>query len=268
MTEDFIDSFERELVEAGERRRDARVGRRFRRGLAGRGGRRGAAAVLVALAVGVPAATATVGGWNPFDEASGNGRIPAPSVSARPVDPALAATLGVLRRPQSASDRAAITSERLKGLSGDAFRGAQLDSIRLVDPRSGVVLVPFEEGPVPRDDRGRPLPGFEGFSNVACIVTRTTDGAGAISCHTAEKVRSGLAVGSGSGDVSGLVPDGVARVRLIRGDESAEAPVRNNFFRADGTAAPLFVEWLAADGSLVKRIDLNDERLRSRRPGP
>ena len=264
----FIESYEHQLVEAAERRRDARLSRRLRRWLAAVGSRRGAAAVLAALAVAVPAATATVKGWNPFDDAGRERPLPAPSTSGRPVDPGLKGTLGVLRRPQTPADRAAITSERLKHLSGDAYRGAQLDGIRLVDPRRGVVLVPFEEGPVPRDGRGRPLPGFNGFANVACLVTPTSDGFLGASCHTAEKVRSGLAVGSGGGDVSGLVPDGVARVRLIRGDETTEAPVRDNFFAATGIAGPRIVEWLAADGSLVRRIDLNAKRSQPRPPAP
>ena len=50
------------------------------------------------------------------------------------------------------------------------------------------------------------------------------------------------------------------RCRTVRGDETTGAAVQNNYFRAEGAPAPSVVEWLAADGSLVKRIDLNAER--------
>ena len=262
----FIESYERKLVEAAERRRDARLGNRVRRLFAAKRRRQGLAVVLAALVAGVPAAAATVGGWNPFDDPGRDARAgKPPSVSQRAVDPALTAQLGVLRREQTPGDRGAVTSERLRG-ADDAFRGAQLEGVRLVDRDRGVVLVPFEQMPVPRDAEGRALPGFEDAQdgNVVCVFEPTADGFGGVGCHNAQKIDRGLALASGSGQISGLVPDGVARVRLIRGDDSAEAPVQDNFFSAAEPAptAPRVVEWLAADGSLVKRIDLNAERAR------
>jgi hypothetical protein len=259
----FIESYERQLVEAAERRRDARPGRRLRRWLAGGRGRRpGAAVALAALAVGVPAATATVAGWNPFDDPDRSTRVGRPSISQRPVDPALAARLGVLRRPQGAADRGTATSDRLRAI-GAQYRGAQLDGVRLLDRDRGAVLVPFDQAPVPRDPGGRPLPGFGGAADGpgVCVFEGTADGFGAGGCHDAAKIDRGLALGSGGGEVSGLVPDGVARVRLIRAGDAVEATVRDNYFAAE-SASPRVVEWLAADGSILDRIDLNAERSR------
>lgn len=260
----FIDSYERQLVEAAERRRDARLSRRARRWLGGRAQRRGAALALAALVVAVPATAATVGGWDPFEDSQHNPRVGKPTASERPVDGALKARLGVLRRPQTPADRGAATDQRLRDV-GREFRGAQVDGIRVLDRERTVVLVPFEQMPVPRDDQGRPLPGFGGpeQQNVACVFRGTSEGFTVAGCHDPTKIERGLAIGTGGDEVSGLVPDGVARVRLIRGGESGEADVRDNWFAtSDAPSSPRFVEWLAADGSLVKRTDLNDARSR------
>jgi hypothetical protein len=206
----------------------------------------------------VPAAAATVGGWNPFDDPGRGPRNPAPTVSQGPIDPGLVQTLGVLRRPQSGADRGAATSRAARAFRGDAFRGAQLQGVRLLDAERGIVLVPFERTDAPPGAGA--VPGFDAdrFGDVACVFERSGDGFSGIGCHTAEKIRAGFAVSSGSGRVTGLVPDGVARVRLIRGDQSTDAPVRNNLFVAEGADAPRVVEWLRADGSQAKRIDLSD----------
>jgi hypothetical protein len=257
----FIDSFEDQLVQAARDQRDARLRNRFRRSIrsVSAGRRRGAAVVLAALVLGVPAATATVTGWSPFDDSARSPRSPAPSSSQRTAAPELLATLGVLRRGQTDADRGVVTSEAARAYSSTSgFRGAQLKSVRVLDPGRGIVLIPFERGPVPLDAQGRPLPQFppSSYTNVACLFERTGDGFAGVGCHTAEKIKIGRAVSSGSGVVTGLVPDGVARVRLIRGDQSTEAPVANNLFVAEGTDAPLQIDWLRADGSLIKEIDL------------
>lgn len=256
----FIDSYEDQLVEAARRQRDARLerrGRRFGRFLVPR--RRGPAIALAALVIGVPAATATVAGWNPFDDPARNPRLPAPATSAGAIDPELASTLGVLERPQSGADRGVATSRAARAFSASAgYRGAQLKGVRVLDAARGIVLIPFERGPVPLDPQGRPVPGFDpaSYTNVVCLFVQSGDGFAGVGCHNADKIRSGRAIGSGSGQVTGLVPDGVATVRLIRGDRSSEATVRNNLFVAEGVDAPRQVEWLAQDGSPVKRIDL------------
>jgi hypothetical protein len=252
----FIESYEGQLVDAARRRRDTRLRNRIARRLHVPR-RRGPAIALAALLVGVPTAAATVGGWNPFDDPGANRRFPAPSASQRPLDPELVATLGVLRRPQSDADRGPQSARGAATFRLPGYKGVHLDGVRLVDAERGIVLVPFDRIPVPTDSQGRPLPGFDAAasSNAVCLFERTSDGYGGIGCHTAGKIRAGRAISSGSGSVSGLVPDGVARVRLIRGDDATAADVHDNFFAADAVA-PTAVEWLAADGSLVRRIDL------------
>ncbi len=207
--------------------------------------------MLAALLVAVPAGAATVR-WNPFD----GGDTPGPSVSSRAPDPALVAQLGILRRPQNDSDRRAAEGAA-PFYRGQGFRGVQLDHIRAVDPARGLVLVPFEEPPVPRGPDGRPVPGIEVAPGL-CLVRPVRDGY-AGGCYTRAEIESSRALSSDDDVVLGVVPDGVARVRLIRGERSGVAQVRDNFFRAEAPVptAPLVVEWLAADGSLVRRHDLS-----------
>jgi hypothetical protein len=266
----FIDSFEDQLVQAAREQRDARFRYRARR-FAGRvlPRRRGPAVVLAALLIGVPAATATVAGWDPFDDGGRNPRIPAPSAGQRSAAADLVSTLGVLRREQTDADRGVDTEEAARAFSASAgYRGAQLKSVRLLDAQRGIVLIPFERGAVPLDAQGRPLRAFapETYMNVACLFEHSADGYGGIGCHSAQKIRLGRAISSGSDRVTGLVPDGVDRVRLIRGDATSEAPVQNNLFVAEGAEPPLQVDWLREDGSLIRQIDLTAPPPRFRAP--
>ena len=252
----FIDSYEEQLVAAARRQRDARVRNRIGRRLRGPH-RRGLSVALAALLIGVPAAAATVGGWNPFDDPGRNPRFPAPAASQRALDPGLVATLGVLRRPQDAADRGVATSHAARSFSNPQYRGVRLDGIRVLDPQHDVVLVPFEQASVPTDRAGRPLPGFDQAAgrSVVCVYEASSDGFAGSGCHNAAKIRSGRAISSSGNRVSGLVPDGVARVRLIHGDGTVEADVHDNYFAAD-SAFPTVVEWLRDDGSVARRIDL------------
>jgi hypothetical protein len=270
----FIESFEDQLVQAAREQRDARFRYRAAR-FAGRvlpRGRRGPAVVLAALLIGVPAATATVGGWDPFDDSAGrNPHTPAPSAGPQSAGADLVATLGVLRREQTDADRGVDTEEASRAFSASAgYRGAQLKSIRLLDAQRGIVLIPFERGAVPLDAQGRPLRAFapETYMNVACLFEHSADGFAGIGCHSAQKIKLGRAISSGSDRVTGLVPDGVASVRLIRGDQTSEASVQDNLFVAEGAEPPLQVDWLREDGSLIKRIDLTAPPPRFRAPGP
>jgi hypothetical protein len=199
-----------------------------------------------------------VTGWNPFDEPGRSPRLPAPSTSHGPVDPELAATLGVLRRSQTDADRGASVTRAARGFSASGgYRGAKVGGIRVLDPEREIVLIPFVRGPVPLDSEGRPVPGFDPatFTNVACLFEATGNGVGGVGCHTAAKIRSGRAIATHSGRVTGLVPDGVARVRLVRGGQVTDAAVANNLFVADAEA-PQRIDWLSEDGAVVRRIDL------------
>ena len=266
----FIESFEDQLVQAARERRDARFryrAARFARKVVPR--RRGPAVVLAALLIGVPAATATVGVWDPFDDPGRSPRNPAPSASQRSAAAELVATLGVLRRGQTDADRGVDTQTAARAYSASAgYRGAQLKSVRLLDAQRGIVLIPFERGAVPLDAQGRPSPAFapETYTNVACLFEESSDGFAGVGCHSAQKIKLGRAISSGSDRVTGLVPDGVARVRLVRGDNTSEAPVQDNLFVAEGADPPLQVEWLREDGSLIKRIDLTAPPPRFRVP--
>ena len=247
----FIESYEHQLVDAAERRYGRRSRRFFDRH------RRGLAVALAALTVSGSAATAAVTGWDPFDDPDRNPHLGRPTETGRPVDPALVAQLGVLRRPQNETDKRDITSARLRAI-GRSFRGVRVDGIRLLDPNRGVVLVPAEGVPVPSDEKGKPIPGFDNprYRNTVCVIQPTGDGFTGGSCHNADKIARGLAIGSSGGVVDGLVPDDVARVRLIRGGQTTgEAAVRNNYFYVE-SAFPNVVEWLGPDGALVKRIEL------------
>jgi hypothetical protein len=252
----FIDSFEDQLVEAARDRRDARLRVRVTRRLRVPR-RRGAAVALAALLVGVPAAVAAVGKWDPFDDPGPPSRFAAPSRSDKALDPELTATLGVLRRPQTDADRGVATSKAARGFRSPGFKGVKLNAIRLVDGGRGIVLVPFERIPVPTGPDGRPLPGFDPatYTNAVCLFQQSSDGFAGIGCHTASKIKSGRAISTGSGSVTGLVPDGVARVVLVHGDERTEVAVADNFFAADA-APPTEVDWLGPDGSIVRRNDL------------
>ena len=257
----FIDSYEKQLVEAAERQRDASLRHRARRFRVAVPRRRGPVVVLAALLIGVPAATATVAGWSPFDDAERSPRLPAPSSSQDGAAPELVATLAVLRRDQTDADRGVDTKKAARAFgatAGSGYRGAQLKGIRVLDRDRGIVLIPFERGPVPLDPQGRPVPGFDpaSYTNVACLFEQSGDGFAGIGCHSADKIRSGRAISSGSGRVTGLVPDGVATVRLGRGSQGTDAAVRDNLFVAEGVDAPRAIEWLAEDGSTVKRFDL------------
>ena len=252
----FIESYEDQIVAAARRRQEGRPRVRLERRLRVPR-RRGLAAALAALVAAVPVAGAAVSGWDPFDDPGANPRFAAPSLSRAAVSPDLVAMLGVLRRPQTDADRAPATSRAAGGFRLPGYVGAHLDGIRLVDPARGVVLVPFDRIPVPTDAQGRPLPEFDPstYTNAVCLFIPTSDGFAADSCHTAGKIRLGRALGSSGGVVDGLVPDGVARVRLVRGDRAVEAPVADNFFSVDAPA-PTSVDWIGPDGALVKRIDL------------
>jgi hypothetical protein len=264
----FIENFEDQLVQAAREQRDARLRYRIRRFVRKYlSGRRGPAVILAALLVGVPAATATITNWNPFDDAGRHPHFPPPTISQRPIDRELVEMLGVLRRPQTDADRGAPTATAARRFFSPQNEGAHPEGIRLLDPERGVVLVPFDRDRVPSDEQGRPMPGFDQskFDNVVCLYLPNPAGipGGGGSCYSAERIRSGRSLPSvlagENSRISGLVPDGVARVRLIRGDVSVEAPVNDNFFTAGRRApmAPDYVEWLRADGSIIRRFDMN-----------
>ena len=262
----FIDHYETQLVQAGHRRIERRLRNRVRRWL--RTPRnRGAAVVVAARLVGAPATAATLG-WNPFDNPSrdsGRFALGRPSVSNRPPDAELVGMLEVLRRPQTGADRAGVARQlQTRGWFGDV-RGVQLDYVRLVDPQRGIALVPVERFGLSFERAARANPSAAApdpalFTNAVCVFDRAGGDTASRPCFTADRIKRGFAVASGSEYLIGLVPDGVARVRLTDGERSGEAAVTDNLFVAGGDApsAPMAIEWLDARGKTIKRIDLTE----------
>lgn len=250
----FIDHFETQLVQAGHRRIERRWRNRLARWLRSPR-RRGAAVVIAALLVGAPA-TAAVVGWNPFDDPGRDPRVGTPSVSEGAPNPALVQMLAPLRREQTAEERA-LVADRFRA-EGDIkqLRGVQVDYIRVLDASRGIVLIPAERFfAVP--GRGTPEADAAALRDGVCLYDLESAAAG-YSCFTADRIRRGFALASGGGSAVGLVPDGVARVRLIDGERAGEAVVRDNLFVTgrEAPAAPMAIEWIDGGGRVTKRIDL------------
>jgi hypothetical protein len=260
----FIDHYEKQLVAAGQRRIDRRMRNRLARWFHVPRSRN-AAVVFAVLLIGAPATAATVG-WNPFDDPGRSPRAGVPTLSERPPDASLTRILAPLRRPQSDADRSEITRRASEGFGTD-IRGVQIDYIRVLDAPRQVVLVPVERWGlnlerIARADPAIPDPDPADFSNAVCLYVPGSDGTAGRPCYSAARILSGFALGSQSGHVTGLVPDGVARVRLTRGGRSAVADVRDNLFVAGPPApvAPAVIEWLDARGHAIKRIDVDAGR--------
>jgi len=240
--------------------------------------------VVLAVVVAVPAAAATTG-WDPFSDP--DRPAPAPTTSEEPVAKSLVEMLSVLRRPQTAEDRSAPVRHALGAFDRDEVQGVQLADVRLLP--HGAVLVPVKRfAPGPDGDKSR-----HRRDDAVCLYSPEGDtgrgGWGA--CSNAEEVRAGQAIGSQGDVIYGVVPDGVARVRVVAvrgqmvlkpsGDgetgtsaleqrtvEVAVAKVRNNYFvvafprpgerRYSAFTAPSEATWLDAAGRVVKRIDYSE----------
>lgn len=222
---------------------------------------------LGALAIAAPA-VAVVRQWDPTLGRPGPDDRPATTTSAAAPDSARA-VMAVLRRPQTAEDRA--TTAPLLRTVDSQFAGVQTDSIRAL--RDGWALVPTASvgaGP------GRSV------LDALCI----TDGEGT-ACGPASAVRERgitmMAASASATTVVGLVPDGVTRVRFTPTKGSAATvAAKSNFFSLsvpqtqtrDTIAAPKddtwtgpamiegppmpvagSLEWLAGDGRAVGPTD-------------
>jgi hypothetical protein len=250
----FIDHYETQLVQAGHRRLERRPLRRLSRWL--RIPRnRNTAAVLAALLVGAPATAATVG-WNPFDD-PGRRLDTSPTTTTRAPVPELTRILAPLRRAQTPVDRGRATSLAAQGF-GDDVSGVQLDYIRVLDRARGIVLVPVERFGLVLERHVGPPQRPADFSNAVCLYMPSPGGQARRPCYTAAQIESGFAVSTeAGGPVILTVPDGVASVRLIRGDRSVEAPVHANLVVAEPPApVPALIEWRDASGNTIKRIDV------------
>ena len=251
---DFIDRYERQLVDAARRR--IRAHGRARRWLSGRPRRAGLLAAA-AIAIAAPAGAATLG-WDPFADTARD--TPAPSTSNRPPTRDLVDMLAVLRRPQTERDRGPLAERALRGFDRDVA-GVQLRYVRTLREDHDVVLVPVERfGLIQAALAARhpelPRVPLAERSNAVCVYLRANKRSSGRSCLTATEIRTGHALASAGSIVYGLVPDGVADVRLTSGSGKAtDVPVRDNFFASDAApTAPTSVAWLDGHGHTFRTI--------------
>lgn len=226
-----------------------------RRTLHNRRGRVTAMAAAGALSLGGAAAVAATI-WQPQ---LGSDRIGHPSASTSAPTAAQLAHLGVLRRGASAADHGAQSTYALRWLN-PSLHGVRVDYVRLLGIQpdgKGFVLVPVQYF-VPT-----------GTENALCLFSQDSE-AGGMSCFTTEQLLSGQAImatervtmvkttsgplpagsrppvtmpdGSpglvrpvatlAGGRFFGLVPDGVASVRVSNAIASVTVPVHDNFFQS------------------------------------
>jgi hypothetical protein len=264
-----------ELAQAGDRiarrsqtrRRQARIG--------------GVVAVSTASLAGV--AAAAIGLWNPQLGDAHRGQ-PTASVSPPPADQL--ADFAVLRRAATSADQGALSEYALK-LLDPSFHGVRTAYVRLVGSETGggYVLIPVESY-TPLDGRSA--------TNALCLFARDPVDGGGLSCYTTQQILEGQAVDTlltpapgaivgtehqsgGShllrstgpllitgGVTSGLVPDGVAQVRLTSSDGTVTVAVHDNLYEApipdptSGSAphavgGPLSAQWLDAEGRVIPK---------------
>lgn len=179
-------------------------------------GRRGFLATGAVLALAAPA-VAVVSSWDPALERPGVDRPV--STDASPVSPTAVNAIAALRREQTPADRAgAAPLVRAIGMGNQVDR-VQTEGIRIVAP--GWALVPaksVQTGP------GRTA------TDQLCL----TDGQ-QVGCSAADTVtRNGVGILSATANqtsLTGVVPDGISRVRFTPEDgKSVEVPVEENFY--------------------------------------
>jgi hypothetical protein len=252
----FIDRYEAQLVSAAHARRQRMP--RHRR-----------VTLLVALGVSITApALAATGIWRPQ---IGDAEHGSPSITAEAPPASALDHYAVLKRPETAKDRGALTQGALR-LIGPGVTGVRTGYIRLLrDEHAGgaVVLIPVAgfRGPFPtaltQPDETQTA-GVDGL----CLFVADPTGGGASGCRSLDELLNGvgrLPQVAGS-RMYGLVPDGVARVEVTLAEGPAlSANVRNNLFVIDLSAqhfAPPArparareVRWLDSSGALIERIE-------------
>ncbi|MFL5781929.1 MAG: hypothetical protein ACJ760_11505 [Thermoleophilaceae bacterium] len=240
---DLITRYEQHFHEAAQRQlRPSRYGltRRPRRQLAVAGG-------VALLLVSVPAAADN--GWFPFA-----GRSDPPSTTDVAPAPTLMEMLGVLRRPQTATDRGGDTDYALKMLSGETYDGIQLGYVRraAVGPADqGVVIIPSLSHRLVPDAIPNP--------HVICIWR--TDyfhgerAGGAPGCFDADDIRRGVALQQLGHRVDMIVPDGVARVAGVSDGGSVDTAVPEDNVASWEGSLPKRVVWYDASGKTLLSVE-------------
>jgi hypothetical protein len=198
MTESFLDRLDGQLVDAEKRLFTAGADRRHR--WRWRRSPRLIVAPVLLLGVAVPALAITQP-WRPI---LGRGPGGAPlGISQTPVPGDAVSALALLRRPQDAADRGPITQQLLRGV-GQEFAGVRLNSVRLVTLAPGHHAVVISAEAI-----GRPAAGQIDGRNPICLVWSY----GGV-CGPASGVQTTGIFGTAGPEVLGIVPDGVASVKL------------------------------------------------------
>jgi hypothetical protein len=166
-----------------------------------------------------------------------------PPASHHPVPGDLLATFAILRRPPTAADRSPAVRELLRTVPASEVRGVYMDAVRVLAQRGRLLtlLVPMERTPLPAKREG------------LCVLSALTDGSG-MTCGTLTDLRKHGYIGW-PGPPLGLVPDGVASVRLrVRGGRTITAPVRDNVYAvSDDVFAIQPPVWLDPNGHELPR---------------
>ncbi len=194
-----------------------------------------------------------------WDPRLGDGRRSPATASTSSVPAEQSAALAVLRRPQDAADRGAVTRKALR-FQDASFEGIRTDAIRILGETAtgeNAVLLPVarlnSDGPAdgPAELR-RPS-----TDNALCVWVDDPSEGGGASCSSFDGfLAGGLTVQSiddAGVTVSGLVPDGVDRVVITPPTGSAvSASVRDNWFSAVASSMPRSTpRWLDASGKTL-----------------
>ena len=180
------------------------------------------ALALVGLTLSATALAATTP-WQPlFGDPQHRSPQPRVTGAAPPADQL--ALLGVLRRPQTEDDRGPVTQQALRYF-GTSTQDVYTSYIRHLPTGAGqrpAVLVPAGSWS---------FAGLVDKHDVLCVFVGEAGGdGGAKGCYTTAEIRRGRGGGSLGPVVYGLVPDGVAELRVRYPDGTRHVPVRDNFF--------------------------------------
>jgi hypothetical protein len=188
-------------------------------------------ATFVSLVIAVPAVAATRA-WEPV---LGNPSVDgsSPRIAADAIPEQQRQMLSVLRRAQTDQDHSAATLGLLEPL-GPTTDGVRLQGVRLLGAGAGdppVALIP-----VAQLFKRLPHQGGEQLARDALCLTDRSN----VVCATTEHVKAGALTGFDGDYAYGLVPDGVATVRLDFVDgHSVSLLVHDNFYGAKLSPLPI-----------------------------
>lgn len=194
--------------------------------------------------------------WNPLRGGHARGL---PSTAPGAVPAFQRRQFGVLARPQNEVDRGPETERALRLLSPGFVDAIHISDVRVLfrNAERGLTAILLPVGSYGADYAR--LFGRGSGTNGLCLLFTAPQGPVSNQCHSpgdAPRVRMPATT---SGLAFGLVPDGVASVRIRYADgRHVDAPVDDNFYLArNPRGAGLFIgiRWLAHDGGTVAALD-------------